>query len=255
MQLPFPWAPAPASMVAPPTIRVTGASLHYHGHAVFEDLDAEFAAGSWTCVLGPSGTGKSSLLRVIAGLAADASGTVTTADGAPIRGLVGFMDQRDLLLPWLNAIDNVLIGARLRGEHPDEERAAAVLAAVGLGAATTLRPAELSGGMRQRVALARTLMEDRPVVLMDEPFTAVDALTRIRLQELARTMLAGRTVIMVTHDPWEALRLADCTQVMTGTPARLLAPAVVPGLSPRDITKPSIVALYRDLLAAMDGAP
>jgi putative hydroxymethylpyrimidine transport system ATP-binding protein len=117
------------------------------------------------------------------------------------------MDQRDLLLPWLNVLDNVCLGARLRGETADHQRALSLLQRVGLRDEAQALPAALSGGMRQRAALARTLMEDRAIVLMDEPFSAVDALTRLRLQDLAAELLGARTILLVTHDPMEALRL------------------------------------------------
>ena len=115
------------------------------------------------------------------------------------------MAQSDLLLPWLGALDNVLLGRRLRGERGGRRAARALLAEMGLAGSESLRPAALSGGMRQRVALARTLFEDRPIVLMDEPFAALDAITRTRLQDLAVARLGGRTVLLVTHDPLEAI--------------------------------------------------
>ncbi len=130
------------------------------------------------------------------------------------------MSQKDLLLPWLSVLENVRLGARLRGETSDTTpRALSLLKAAGLATRANDRPDTLSGGMRQRAALARTLMEDRPVVLMDEPFSAVDPLTRLGLQDLAARMLAGRTVIFVTHDPMEALRLGYRVLVLNGNPA------------------------------------
>jgi putative hydroxymethylpyrimidine transport system ATP-binding protein len=147
------------------------------------------------------------------------------------------MAQQDLLLPWLSARDNVLIGRRLRGERVGPAargRAEELLVRVGLRSAVTARPAALSGGMRQRVALARTLMEDRPVVLMDEPFAGLDAITRYELQALAAELLAERTVLLVTHDPLEALRLGHRLLVLAGRPARLDAGvAPPPGPPPR----------------------
>ena len=251
----------PAATTLPPGlgVRVSGARLAFGGVPVFAGLTADFAAGSFTCILGASGVGKSSLLRLMAGLVPEAEpGAATGSDGGSLAGRIAYMDQRDLLMPWLSALENVLLGARLRGQPRDTARAQALLAAVGLGSSQSLHPAQLSGGMRQRVALARTLMEDRPVVLMDEPFSAVDALTRLRLQDLAVGLLAGRTVVMVTHDPLEALRIADVIHVMTGSPAvlddgrgtegtevsRLQAP-------PREPTDPAVVALHRDLLARL----
>jgi putative hydroxymethylpyrimidine transport system ATP-binding protein len=120
---------------------------------------------------------------------------------------------------------------------------------VGLERQTEQLPATLSGGQRQRAALARTLMEDRPVVLMDEPFSALDAITRARLQALAATLLAGRTVLLVTHDPLEALRLGHRIQVMTGQPARIEGVIEPPGAPPRDLHDSALLARQGELLA------
>ena len=162
-------------------VRVEGARFGFEGTLLFDGLELALERGRWTCLLGPSGVGKSSLLRVIAGLGRLEAGSLSILNGAS----VAYMAQQDLLMPWLSALGNVSLGARLRGEKPDRGRALAMLDRVGLGAEADALPHTLSGGMRQRVALARTLMEDRPIVLMDEPFSALDAITRIRLQELA----------------------------------------------------------------------
>ena len=232
-------------------VRVSGGQLEFGGIPVFAGLAFECAPGSFTCILGSSGVGKSSLLRMIAGLVPNSQGTIIASDGSPLSGRIAYMDQRDLLLPWLCALDNVMVGARLRGQPQERERANALLAQVGLADQHHKLPNQLSGGMRQRVALARTLMEDRPVVLMVEPFSAVDALTRLKLQELSARLLAGRTVIMVTHDPMEAARLGHCIHVLSGSPAALDNGLYPAGPGPRDLSDPVVIELHRTLLGKL----
>jgi putative hydroxymethylpyrimidine transport system ATP-binding protein len=163
------------------------------------------------------------------------------------------MGQQDLLLPWLSALGNVTLGARLRGERPDRDRALSLLGRVGLADRADASPEALSGGMRQRVALARTLYEDRPIVLMDEPFSALDSLTRARIQALAAELLAGRTVLLITHDPWEACRLADVLLVLQGNPATLSAPLVVGGATPRAVDDANVLTTQGKLLKQLIG--
>jgi putative hydroxymethylpyrimidine transport system ATP-binding protein len=187
------------------------------GVAIFHDVSLPVEDGHWTCLLGQSGIGKSTIMRLVAGLAEHISftGRIDADDGKPLEQRVTLMAQQDNLLPWLNTIDNVLLGARLRGQRLDRDRASRLIDQVGLGAHQYKKPHSLSGGQRQRVALARTLMEDRPIVLLDEPFSALDARVRAEMQELAAEQLAGRTVLLVTHDPAEAARLGDSIHVMT----------------------------------------
>lgn len=235
-------------------IELRGGSLIYRGRPVFEGLDLDIAAGRTTCLLGPSGVGKSSLLRLIAGILPEAGAQrLAASDGEPIAGRMAFMDQRDLLLPWLSVLDNVTLGARLRGERADGQRAALLLRRVGLAAEADTLPAALSGGMRQRAALARTLMEDRALVLMDEPFSALDALTRLRLQDLAAQLLAGRTTLLVTHDPVEALRLGHRILVLRGDPARMGAPFEPAGEPPRPADDPALHGLAAQILHDLAG--
>jgi putative hydroxymethylpyrimidine transport system ATP-binding protein len=237
-----------ADTAAPIAVHLHAARLSYRGVVIFEDLDLDLPAGRITCLLGPSGVGKTSLLRLIAGLTGndggdggggggggdagdggDGGGTVlpgTAVDqaGRAVQDRVAYMAQQDLLLPWASVLGNVLLGPRLRGEDRDPDivqRARGLIAQVGLKGREEVLPARLSGGMRQRVALARTLVENRPIVLMDEPFSALDAITRFALQELAARLLAEHTVLLVTHDPLEALRLGHRIYVMAGSPARL----------------------------------
>ncbi|RKF14197.1 ABC transporter ATP-binding protein [Roseovarius spongiae] len=214
----------------------------------------ELPAAEWTCLLGPSGVGKTTLLRLIAGVADEATldGTIAASDGAPLAGRIAMMAQDALLLPWLSVAQNAMLGDRLRGAAPDPARADKVLAGVGLAAHAQKRPGALSGGQRQRAALARTLMEDRPVVLLDEPFSALDARTRVQMQELTATRLRGCTVLMVTHDPAEAARLGQRILILSET--GLAEHPAPPEAPPRAVDGADTLAAQGALLARLRGA-
>lgn len=202
-------------MIAP-GVRISG-SASIDGTAIFGPLVLEMPAAACTCLLGPSGVGKSTLLRLVAGLDDSIAfdGEISADDNRPMAGRATMMAQSDMLLPWLDVVGNVTLGASLRGERPDLQRARALIDRVGLSEHAAKKPARLSGGQRQRAALARTLMEDRPVVLLDEPFSSLDARIRADMQDLSAELLRGRTILLVTHDAAEAARMGDRILVMT----------------------------------------
>lgn len=185
--------------------------------------------------------GKSTVLRLFAGLAESVSFNGDLSD----PGRVAMMAQHDLLMPWLSVLDNVLLGARLRGERPDRTLAHDRLAQVGLVDHADKLPPTLSGGQRQRVALARTLMENCAVVLLDEPFSALDALTRAQMQELTAELLMECTVLLVTHDPNEAARLGQKILIMT--PSGLVEIAAPTTPIPREINAADVLRAQSDL--------
>jgi len=218
---------------------------------LIRDLALDMPARGWSCLLGPSGVGKSTIARLIAQLPGPQRlhGRLDTGDGLPLVGRVALLAQGGQMLPWADALQNVTIGARLRGDRPDPARARALLAQVGLAGLEHRRPAELSGGQCQRVALARILIERAPVVVLDEPFSALDTATRLAMQDLAARVLTGRTVLLITHDPLEALRLSDHAWLLGPDGAERLS--LPDGPTPRDVRAPGLLSAQAALLARL----
>jgi NitT/TauT family transport system ATP-binding protein len=217
---------------------------------VIQDLSFSVRDGEFLTIVGPSGAGKSTLLNIIAQIDTTSAGeivfdgtTVSTRDPRALRPgfhrRIGYVTQDDNLLPWRNTLDNVLFSLEVQGRLNDETRAHAevLIRAVGLAGYERYYPHELSGGMRKRTALIRTLVYDPPVILMDEPFAAVDAQTRTQLQAdlLKLWSLKRKTIIFVTHDIIEASALGDRALVLSRAPARIAAEHVIPIPRPRNI--------------------
>lgn len=215
------------------------------------NLTLDVAVGEFVVLLGPSGCGKSSLLYIVAGLEKATSGTVTF-DGLPVtqpspeRSLIF---QEAALFPWLSVRDNVGFGLSIKGGLPGlrAEKVDRLLRMVGLGGAGDKRPDELSGGMRQRAALARALAMDPKVLLMDEPFAALDIQTRARMQDHLLTIwrASGASVLLVTHSIDEALALADRIIVFTARPGQIKAEIAIDAPRPRDLRSPEMIDLAR----------
>jgi ABC-type nitrate/sulfonate/bicarbonate transport system ATPase subunit len=212
------------------------------------DLSLSVAPREVVAVVGPSGCGKSTLLEIVCGLQQPDTGTCTTEPAV-------LMPQRDSLLPWLNAIDNAALARRVAGDDRQTARAKArpLFEHFGLDGFEAARVHELSGGMRQRVAFLRTLLSGKPVLCLDEPFGALDAITRGEMQAWLAAALAEepRTVLLVTHDVEEACVLADRVCVMSPRPGRIVAELEVPLDRPRRATDPQLVGLRERALEAL----
>jgi ABC-type nitrate/sulfonate/bicarbonate transport system ATPase subunit len=213
-----------------------------------DDVSLRAAPREVVAVVGPSGCGKSTLLELVCGLAEPDAGTVDAAPAA-------LMPQRDGLLPWLSALDNAALALRVTHIGRAAARAAAHehFAAFGLEGFERARPRELSGGMRQRVAFLRTLLAGRPVLCLDEPFGALDALTRAQMQRWLAEALQRepRTVLLVTHDVEEAVLLADRIVLLSPRPGRVVATLEVQLARPRHRTDAEVVALRERALEAL----
>jgi NitT/TauT family transport system ATP-binding protein len=216
--------------------------------AALAELTLSAGAGQVLAVVGPSGCGKTTLLELICGLQQPDAGAIRSAPAA-------LMPQRDLLLPWLSALDNAALALRVRGvaRARARQRAQSLFAEMGLDGFQAARPHELSGGMRQRVAFLRTLLSDKPVLCLDEPFGALDAITRQDMQAwLAGALLREpRTVVLVTHDIEEAVVLADRVAVLSPRPGRVLSELAVELPRPRSGTDPAAIALRERTMAAL----
>jgi len=246
-------APATEPLVIQGSVVASGLTRRFGDVTALEGLDLEVRPGQVLGVVGPSGCGKSTLLELAAGLQSPDAGSIE------VEGDAAYMPQRDLLLPWRDALGNAALALECQGVPGKRARADAepLFERFGLAEFKATRPAGLSGGMRQRVAFMRTLLPGRPVLLLDEPFAALDAITRAEMQQWLANALAeeARTVLLVTHDVEEALFLGDRVAVMSRRPGRIVHTIDVPFPRPRDrraaVTDRRMAALRAEALEAL----
>ena len=243
-------------------VSIAGLGHSYGDLRTIESLDLELRPDEVIGLVGPSGCGKSTLLELICGLLEPSRGSVAVGGAADAAGrLAGcaYMPQRDQLLPWYSALDNAALALRNQGQSRERARrgAATLFERFGLAGFEAQAPGELSGGMRQRVAFLRTLVAGKPVLALDEPFGALDAITRAEMQEWLAAALGAdpRTVVLVTHDVEEALYLADRVAVLSARPARIVAELTSPAPRAADrdaaVTDPAFVAARERALRAL----
>ena len=228
------------------------------GYSIVDNLSFHVAPGSFHCIIGVSGCGKSTIFRLINGLLQPKSGMIKV-NGIPVRGqkhYCGYMPQKDMLFPWRTIGENLALPLEIQRKYAKAEQRElidAALADVGLDGCRNKRPDELSGGMRQRAAFARTMLTGSDLLLLDEPFSALDFLTRISMQEwlLDQWQKHKKTILFITHDVEEALFLSSSVLVVETTPIRALRQITVPMGYPRtrqDLTRPQIVDLREQLV-------
>jgi ABC-type nitrate/sulfonate/bicarbonate transport system ATPase subunit len=242
---------------AAPKLELRGLGKRFGELEVLRELSLEARAGEFVAILGPSGCGKSTAFSILTGGTPASSGEVRV-DGVPETGTAGrfaYMPQSDALLPWRRMLENATLGLEVRGVSRGEarERVRPLLPAFGLDGFERAYPFQLSGGMRQRAALLRTVVQECEVLLLDEPFGALDALTRAELQRWLESIWTRfrSTVLLVTHDVREAVFLADRIYVLSPRPGTVVAELAVPLPRPRALTDPLIAQLETELLAQL----
>jgi NitT/TauT family transport system ATP-binding protein len=237
-------------------IEFHGVTHSFGAYRAIENIDLDVRSGAFVSVVGPSGCGKSTLLNCAAGLIQPTQGSVSVL-GEKLKGLnrrASYMFQQDALLPWKTALENIALGLIFRGVANPEQQAREWVARVGLSGFEDSYPSQLSGGMRKRVAMAQSWIVNPDILLMDEPFSALDVHTRLRMEtELLELWTASpKTVLFVTHDLEEAIALADEVVVLSAGPAsRIVNRYPIDLARPRDLidirTDPRFVELYREI--------
>lgn len=226
-------------------IEISDLRLDFTSQPLFEHFYFSVSQGEWIALLGASGIGKSTLLRAIAGLERQS----ISRGRIQCKGKIAWLSQQDSLFPWLSILDNVQLYQHLTKSKTkeSERKALELLSAVKMEAHLHKPCYQLSGGQRQRVALARTLMQETDIILMDEPFSALDAVTRLQLQQLSHQLLSDKTVLLITHDPQEALLLADKIYILHQQPVQISSPICPEGKPPRVFEQEKLWRLQRNL--------
>ena len=234
--------------------QIQNLNLEFKGKKLFENLNFDILENRSIALLGTSGVGKSTLLRCIADLEKEniTSGKITLKEGTNIA----WLSQENSLFPWLSILDNVQLYHHLKGTKTKQtlQKAKELLNQVNMSAHQNKKTYELSGGQKQRVALARTLMQEANLILMDEPFSALDAITKIQLQDLTCELLKNKTVVLVTHDPQEAIKLANHIYIFKNQPVIIEEVASLQGTLPHLLSNEKLWNLQEELISKLKGS-
>jgi len=234
--------------------QIQNLNLDFKGKKLFNNLNFDILENKTTALLGSSGVGKSTLLRCIADLEIEniTSGKIVLKEGVSIA----WLSQENSLYPWLSILDNVQLYHHLKGTKTKQtlQKAKELLSQVNMSKHFNKKTYELSGGQKQRVALARTLMQDANLILMDEPFAALDAITKIQLQDLTCHLLKDKTVVLVTHDPQEAIKLANHIYILKNQPVILEKVASLEGTLPHQLSNEKLWNLQEELISKLQGS-
>ena len=234
--------------------QIQNLNLEFKGKKLFENQNFDILENRSTALLGTSGVGKSTLLRCIADLEKEniTSGKIVLKEGTNIA----WLSQENSLFPWLSILDNVQLSHHLKGTKTNEtlQKAKELLSQVYMSEHLNKKTYELSGGQKQRVALARTLMQEANLILMDEPFSALDAITKIQLQDLTCQLLKNKTVVLVTHDPQEAIKLANYIYILKNQPVVFEEVATLEGTLPHELSNEKLWNLQEELISKLKGS-
>lgn len=233
--------------------QIQNLNLDFKGKKLFNNLNFDILGNTSSALLGTSGVGKSTLLRCIADLEIEniTSGKIVLKEGTNIA----WLSQENSLYPWLSILDNIQLYHHLKGTKTKQtlQKAKELLNQVNMSEHCDKKTYELSGGQKQRIALARTLMQEANLILMDEPFSALDAITKIQLQDLTCQLLKNKTVVLVTHDPQEAIKLANHIYILKNLPVTIEEVATLQGTLPHQLSNEKLWNLQEELISKLKG--